>query len=342
MIPGNVAGLIGTARRRNAVVLVFLMLLSACAPVLAPPGGVKEEVLVEQGVFVTRDGLRLPLRHWDAAKPIAIIVALHGMSDYSAAFDLPGPWWAAHGVSVYAYDQRGFGAAPNPGLWAGAPAMRNDLDDVVAALRAKFRGVPVYALGESMGGAVVLTALASRNPPRVNGVILIAPAVWSRRDMPLSYRVVLWMGAHMLPAMHVSGEGLHILATDNLDLLRHLGRDPLYQHSARVDQVYGLVNLMDDARHAPQSIDGHHVPILFLYGGNDQVIPAEPTEAVAQALGRSTTIIRYPNGYHMLLRDLEAEPRWNDVIDWIEKTNPRSMRTANSSESQRAAVVPTG
>src|SRR5207248_11355320 len=45
-----------------------------------------------------------------------------------------------------------------------------------------------------------------------------------------------------------------------------------YRHSARVDQVYGLVQLMDDARHAPPKI-GRHPPILFLYGGNDQVIP---------------------------------------------------------------------
>jgi alpha-beta hydrolase superfamily lysophospholipase len=129
--------------------------------------------------------------------------------------------------------------------------------------------------------------------------------------------------------MHVSGEGLHILATDNLKVLRHLAHDPLYQHSARVDQVYGLVALMDEARRAPDKI-GAHPPILFLYGGEDQVIPAEPTEAVAKQLDGATTVIRYPDGYHMLLRDLEAEPRWNDVLLWIGKTNPRPARTAEA------------
>src|SRR2546429_124498 len=83
-------------------------------------------------------------------------------------------------------------------------------------------GLPVYALGESMGGGVVLTALASAHPPRVSGVILVAPAVWSREDMPLPYRVVLWIGAHVIPGLHVSGEGLHIWASDNLDVLRRL------------------------------------------------------------------------------------------------------------------------
>ena len=31
--------------------------------------------------------------------------------------------------------------------------MRADLDDAVAAARARYPGVPVFALGESMGGA---------------------------------------------------------------------------------------------------------------------------------------------------------------------------------------------
>jgi len=139
---------------------------------------------IESDAFLTRDGLRLPLRHWDAQHPRAVIVALHGMSDYSQAFDLPGPWWAAHGITVYAYDQRGFGAAPNAGLWPGTLSLCADLDDFVEAARAKFPRIPIYALGESMGGSVVLAAMASARPPRVDGVILVAPAVWSRNDMP--------------------------------------------------------------------------------------------------------------------------------------------------------------
>jgi acylglycerol lipase len=299
------------------------LVLAACAPALAPRGAGSDTPAIAGDTLRARDGMRLPLRHWDAARPEAVIVALHGMSDYSEAFDLPGPWWAAHGVSVYAYDQRGFGAAPDPGLWAGAPAMRADLDDCVDAVRARFPGVPVYALGESMGGSVVLTALAGARPPNVDGVILVAPAVWSREDMPLSYRAALWLAAHTVPWVHVSGEGLHIWATDNIAVLRMLGRDPLYQHSARVDQLHGLVDLMDEARKAPPrtSAGAASPPILMLYGGNDQVIPAKPTEAVAHELGSRATVIGYPNGYHMLLRDLAGETRWNDVLSWIEKTN---------------------
>jgi acylglycerol lipase len=294
-----------------------MLALAACAPASAPHGIENETPSLTIDAFVTRDGTHLPLREWDAKNPKAVIVALHGMSDYSEAFEMPAPWWAERGITTIAYDQRGFGRAPDPGIWAGADVMRNDLDDCVDAAHAKFPGVPVYALGESMGGAVVLSALASTEPPRIAGAILVAPAVWSRNDMPMPYRVALWLAAHLAPTMHVSGNGLHIWPSDNIPMLRKLSRDPLFQHDSRVDQVYGLVNLMDEARHAPEHL-ANPPPILFVYGAKDQVIPKEPTEAVIAALDGKATVRRYDKGFHMLLRDLEAEHVGADVAGWVE------------------------
>jgi alpha-beta hydrolase superfamily lysophospholipase len=316
MVRGGASSLFAAAR---AAVAGGLILLAACAPQIAREGLATATPQIATDYFLTRDGLHLPLRHWDAAHPRAVIVALHGMSDYSEAFDMPGPWWAAHGITVFAYDQRGFGAAPNPGVWAGADAMRADLDDFVDAVRARYPDVPVYALGESMGGAVVLSSLATPTPPHIDGAILIAPAVWSRGDMPFYYSWAAWFMAHMFPAMHVSGNGLHIVPCDNIEVLRKLSRDPLYQHSARSDQVYGLINLMDQARKAPEHLAANTPPILLLYGKNDQVIPAKPTEAVIAGLGARAEVHRDETGYHMLLRDLDGQTQWQEVSDWIGK-----------------------
>ena len=287
--------------------------------------------LLADDAIVARDGMRLPLRRWEADKPRAVIVALHGMSDYSNAFDMPAKVWAKLGITTLAYDQRGFGLSDNAGLWAGAEAMRTDLDDAVTAARARYPGMPVFALGESMGGAVVLTALARADasadapksnsaPPAVDGVILVAPAVWSRNDMPLLYRTALFLGAHLLPGMiltnSAAGRVVTITPSDNVPMLRALGRDPLFQKKTRIDALFGLVNLMDEARTAPEHITSAP-PILFVYGANDQIIPPAPTQAVVAALGEKAIVKRYEHGWHMLLRDLEGETVDRDVADWV-------------------------
>ena len=309
---------------RGAALLLALS-LGACAPEIAPPGVAPETPAIAQDFLVTRDGLRLPLRHWDARHPRAIVVALHGMSDYSNAFDMPARDFAAHGISTFAYDQRGFGRSPNTGVWPGSEALKNDLADCVAAVRARHPHVPVFALGESMGGAVVLAALASEDPPRVDGVILVAPAVWSRSDMPPHYRAALWFAAHVLPRMKVSGNGLKIWPSDNIEMLKALSRDPLFQHQTRADAVYGLVDLMDEARRAAGELKSPP-PILFLYGAHDQVIPAKPTLAVIAALGPLAQVHRYDRGYHMLLRDLDRQLVFDDIVSWLSRTAHQTRR----------------
>ncbi len=270
---------------------------------------------IEGDRYVTRDGLALGLQHWDAEHPRAIIVALHGMSDYSNAFAMPAAWWAKHGITTYAYDQRGFGRSPNTGLWAGGDVMRRDFSDFVDVVRARFPGKPVYALGESMGGAVVMSDCASAAPPNVDGVILSAPAVWGWRTLPLPHRVALWLAAHSTPWWKLSGEGLHLMPSDNIPMLRALAKDPLYQHRARADAVYGVVNLMDQAYDAAGHMNAKR--ILFIYGDKDQIIPRTPTENVAGKLGQNATVKHYADGYHMLLRDLQAETVWSDIMNWI-------------------------
>src|SRR6201985_1804789 len=134
---------------KRLFVLGFGLLLLGCAVVTAPGGGTSAAPHLEGAVFVAGDGLRLPMREWDAeGTPRAVIVALHGMSDYSNAFDIPARQWAKSGIATLAFDQRGFGAGPNPGLWAGGDVMRADLADAVAAARVRYPDLPVFALGE--------------------------------------------------------------------------------------------------------------------------------------------------------------------------------------------------
>jgi acylglycerol lipase len=309
--------------RRFAVCV--LLLLAGCAPNFGAPLDQSTKPLLTEDTIIARDGAQLPLRRWQGQGAVrAVIVALHGMSDYSNAFDMPGRFWAKLGITTFAYDQRGFGKSDTPGIWAGSETMRTDFDDAVAAIRARYPGVPVFALGESMGGAVVLTSLASDTPPAVDGVILVAPAVWSRDDMPFFYRTALFLGAHLVPGMILSNSAashvVTIVPSDNVAMLRALGRDPLFQKQTRTDTLYGLVNLMDEARAAPSGIKTA-APILFLYGAHDQIIPAEPTQAVIAALEAnpavSLDVRRYEHGYHMLLRDLDGERVDQDAAEWI-------------------------
>jgi acylglycerol lipase len=272
--------------------------------------------------FIAADGERLPLRKWlPWGRTEAVILALHGFNDYSHAFEAAGEAWAKDGIATYAYDQRGFGAAPERGLWPGRQALAADAETACGVLRRLYPGVPLYLLGESMGGAVVVIAMTGESGtpiPSVDGVILTAPAVWGRATMGLAPRLALWVGVRLMPSLTLTGQSLHILASDNIPMLRALGRDPLVIKETRVDTIWGLVNLMDAALVSAPKLK---MPLLLMYGAKDEIIPKRPLRRFVRDLPYDPhdrrRLAYYQHGYHMLLRDLEGPVVRADVAGWI-------------------------
>ncbi|MGR8980033.1 MAG: alpha/beta hydrolase [Gammaproteobacteria bacterium] len=304
-------------------ILLFISVLSAlcsCMPTIHPQGEKKGSARIDGAIFRTTDGANLPLRFWlPKTDPKAVIIALHGFNDYSRFFDQPGKFFKGHGIASYAYDQRGFGAAPKRRLWAGNETYADDLTTLIHLLQQRYPRVPLYLLGESMGGAVILTAMGRQGMPPVDGIILAAPALWARETMPWYQTSLLWFLAHSMPWLTLTGEGLRVTPSDNVEMLRELGRDPWVIKGARVESLYGLADLMDAAF---ETAKGLHADTLMLYGEKDEIIPKEPTYLFLKRFlsisQDKKTIAIYKQGYHMLLRDLNAAETWQDIAAWID------------------------
>ena len=325
-----------TARRRCPGWLALaagLLLLAGCAlpaePGLqvasaAPSRGATEvaQPRITDSALITADGATLPLRKWLPKSEVkAVILALHGFNDYSNAFAMPARLWAERGIASYAYDQRGFGGALRRRSWAGGAQLAADAVTATRILRRIYPGRPIYLLGESMGGAVAILAMTGTDtvpPAEADGVILSAPAVWGRETMEIWPRLALWAAARLFPTVTLTGRGLGILPSDNKAMLKALARDPMVRKEARVDTVYGLVDLMDAALAAAPHLSA---PLLLMYGAHDEVVPRGPIAAFAAALpadpDHRRRLAYYRRGYHLLLRDLNGAAVAGDVASWM-------------------------
>lgn len=290
---------------------------SGMTPVLTPRPALTSDA------FVTDDGLSLRLRSWvPQGTPQGVIVAVHGFNDNADAFAGAGALWASQGLATYTYDKRGFGASPGRSHWAGEEAMVNDLLTMVELVRARWPGLPLVVVGESMGGA--LTLITADHAQRAghdlaDGLVLAAPAVWARSTMPWSYRMALAVMIRVAPSLQLSGGGLKISPTDNMEMLYDWSRDPLVIHKSRVETLWGLTNVMDHA-YAVAMSGRLSLPILWLYGEHDELVPPKPTlEAAGAALdpSRNQRFVLYGNGWHMLLRDLQGDIVLADIAAFV-------------------------
>ena len=304
--------------KHTMVLATALLFLSSCGPRYIEPGPVSQTTALEQNNFIMNDGIKLPFRKWGPEIfPKFVVLAVHGFNDYSNAFEKPAAYWAKFGVTTYAYDQRGFGGAPFAGRWHGARSLTADLIAIARMIRLKHPGVPLFLLGESMGGAVVIVASAQNSLPPHDGTILIAPAIWGRAALPAWQESALWILTRFAPGLGISGGGFGRKPSDNLSMLRQLSTDKKIIKRTRIDAVNGLVDLMDMALFSANQLKG---PALILYGKQEDIIPSRARLLLkTRLLNRSSNIFikEYENGYHMLLRDLNAKDVWNDIFDWM-------------------------
>ena len=304
-----------------------VLLLGACTPALEPRGPDVQAARLADDAFEMPDGARLPYRLWPSASgaPKAVVLALHGFNDHSRAWEMPAEAWARRGIATYAYDQRGFGRAPHPGIWSGTDSLVADLCDALGLVRARHADAPVFVAGESMGGAVAMAAIARGRLEGATGTVLVAPAVRGRATMTVLERWSLSLLYATVPGIAPTVSAPGFQPSDNIEMLRDFARDPYVLKRTRVDTLKGLVDLMDESLAASSRISA---PALVLVGAQDTLVPSGPTAAMLAAMPPAPpadrTVLNYPAGFHMLLRDRQRARVTDDVADWmLARTVPR-------------------
>lgn len=324
------SGLYAGALNRFGLVLALSLGLGACATPhlqgpLIPPAGFTGPQIVDLGLgrgqFVVQDGAQLPFNRWTPKdqEPWAVIIALHGFNDHKASFRLAGPWWAERGIETWAYDQRGFGQAPFKGEFAPETLTSEDLRTIVAMVRAQRPNALIAVAGESMGGASAIAAFGSDQVPNADRVILLAPAVWGWSSQAIPNRVGLWAAARVLGDKAVTPPEFatrNIRASDNMGELVRMGMDPDMVVNTRFDALHGLVNLMETASVRLEKV---RTPTLLMYGAHDQVIQKGPMKLALERAGANPALRTawYPQGWHVLNRDLGAQTVFADVEAWL-------------------------
>ena len=297
--------------------------LSGCAPArqaaLDPPAPEGAPAFhPDEGVFVSFDGARLGLTVWPSrtGAPEIVVVGLHGMNDYANAFHMAAPSWAERGVTGCAYAQRGHGRSRRRGIWAEQALLRRDLRTAVEVARSRHPDAVLAVVGISMGGAVAMTEFARADAPQIDRLILSAPALRGWEALPWIQRVALRLSAHVRPGWRVvpPRRFIRIEPSDNIEMLRRLVADPLRLDGNRIDMVLGVVELMSAARFAAADL---RPPTLAAYGQKDIVIPASAMREAAPRFPDHVRTVYYSEGYHMLLRDLQAETVWADYLAFL-------------------------
>jgi len=255
--------------------------------------------------------------------PIAAVVSIHGFGLHKESFSGFADKIADRGISTYAIDVRGFGS------WKDTPEENKKLDfyQTMMDLRSSIYwvktinpGVPVFLLGESMGGAIALQA-AALFPECVDGVIASVPGSDYYGGKKAAMEVALRM---VRPnAKFNIGDKLVQKATSNQRLRENWLKDPRAKLEMTPKQMAQFASFMNQSEDLAKQIDS--APVLILQGGKDKLSKEDGTLRLYNAL-------KTPNKSYVLLEDAEHlifekgqyDKRTAEVVEsWILKQTKR-------------------
>jgi acylglycerol lipase len=272
--------------------------------------------------------------------PRFAILCVHGLGLNSNSYSNFGQHMARFGAIVYAIDVRGFGS------WMNAKGQKDMdfqgcLDDIQAALKEihiAHPGLPVYLLGESMGGAIALRG-ASQFPTLIDGVISAVPAAERFKEK----RTDLKVGMQFLtgPRRQRESIGKEVVmqaATDrqsnvvNEKLAQAWQDDPNNRLDLSPKDLMQFQKFMDDNKEAVKKLT---VPVLFLQGLDDDLVRPDGTWDLAKQVGvHDRTLVALP-ARHLMIEEaqdasdpLVANAAWHHVLGWVLTRLPEHAPTA--------------
>ncbi|KAH9847882.1 lysophospholipase [Lenzites betulinus] len=234
-----------------------------------------------------RDGLKFYTRTYAAPVPRAVAIFVHGFSEHITRYEWAHRLCASKGVTLFAYDERGYGRTALDKVHRsqesafGKTCLQDGLLDFewwLKHVRQQFPTLPIFALANSMGGALVLAFVTRPSPPPskeavalLSGIISSGTMLYQHQVKSMLLRFVCKTAGTILPNLVINA---HIPASD---VTRNTGMQAVRStdvYAPEKGSLKGITDMLDigeeiwlkDHINYPRSL-----PIMLLHGSLDRV-----------------------------------------------------------------------
>jgi len=278
------------------------------------------------------DGATFSYSLWDPElpanqPPVAVMVAVHGLSGAALDYEPLGSRLAKHGIVTFAPELRGQGNDPNPNRRGDLARIEDwfaDLSAFFSLVRGRHPEARIYYYGESMGAALLIRFLAqAREDELPAGLVLASPVVvipgkpsWWQQAL---FRFFLFVRpTHRIDLRRFTPQ-------DKNDPSQWVTRDEAHRswfetapHKLDSYTVRFFKSLFDLIGGCLDAAPRIQVPVLVIYAANDVFIPPVQVEKFFARLGSGEKELRFfPESYHLLLHDHDKAEVLEQIEAWL-------------------------
>ena len=268
------------------------------------------------GARPTASGSSIYYQRWlpGHGAPSAIVAVVHGFGEYTDLYRGVAEVLVTSGCGVYAMDLRGHGRSPGArGFIREWGDYREDLSAMLDLIGQEEGQAPLFLLGNSMGGLVVIE-YALRHPGQVRGVIAMSPALGKLGVAPFLLALSRLL-SKVWPSFSLdSGMDSEAMTRDKTVVAR-LEADPMVHGRGSARLGTEVLNTIARVRSQAEQLA---VPILIQHGDADTITdPADSRWFFERIAHQDKELLLYPGSYHNLCVDLNWREVLRDNAQWI-------------------------
>ncbi|KAI0750012.1 lysophospholipase [Daedaleopsis nitida] len=284
-------------------------------------------------------GFRFYTRTYHSESPIAVVIFVHGFADHISRYADFHSKFPPRGVTVFAYDLRGFGrtaldaARRSPGAAYDKTDTRHEIQDLewwIHHVAKTHAGLPIYLLGYSMGGGTVLYFATKEAPLQrretidmITGIITHAPLLRLTFPPPPKLIDFATLLAKVFPNLIFPAHEPEERFTRDHAAVKDLKDDPLRKSYGRVRGLVdmlnrGLVALRDGPEEWPRDLG-----LLLSCGTADKVNDIDDAFAFfARIPTENKALVRMERALHDVFHETYDVPERlaREYISWIKST----------------------
>jgi len=266
--------------------------------------------------LVSAGGPRLRALSWTpASETRGCVVVVHGLGEHAGRYGRLAHRLNDDGFAVFAYDQRGHGESEGSrGQLSRFDDLVDDLSHMVGRVRSRCGADrPVFVLGHSLGGLVVLRYL-QRRPTGLAGVVLSAPWLETALELPWWKERLARLLMRVAPELTLENEVRpELLTADPVEHRAYL-EDPLVHHRISGGFLHEVEAAQEEALRG--ALDPS-LPLLFLLPTDDRLTDQEVVDRYAQDRTGSVEIARLSGARHEPLNDVGRGSVMARVARWL-------------------------
>lgn len=271
-----------------------------------------------KGSFVGKNGLRLFEQSWMPKDDIkAKIILVHGYGEHSGRYQYVAEYLCKKGYGIFTFDLRGHGHSEGAriAIYRFTDYIC-DLDIFLSRIKNIIPYRPIFILGHSLGGTIVVYYILSTEQD-VAGIVLSAPLLVVPSYISPFLVFFVNIISRILPGISVVKKIDSRFLSHDPNICTLYDSDPLVYRGDIPAREAAQIN--SALRYIKTHLAQINRPFLILHGTADKVVDIEGSKLLYEcAISQDKTIKFYEGFYHEILNEVEKDIVLADIVSWID------------------------